>query len=101
MIQSALSSCTVTRDMSDSIKLANLSDIDLSTITCFDDILATNSDSQTRYYFGNFRQAFKFGQMISQLYGFGVRVKTTGYNYKEGIIYKYICCKVRLSIVFI
>ena len=47
----------------------------------------------TRVMFTTFRAAFDFGKQLSSRFGFQLRVKTTGMNRRDGIIYKYICCK--------
>ena len=43
--------------------------------------------------FKTYHEAFLFGKRVAFQLGFQIRVKTTGYNHKEGIIYKYIACK--------
>ena len=48
----------------------------------------------SQFVFSSFRLALQFGKRLAAArFGFQIRVKTTGVNKREGIVYKYICCR--------
>jgi hypothetical protein len=47
----------------------------------------------SRYCFSSFEGAFRFGKRVVERLGFCIRIKTTGMNQNDGIIYKYVCCQ--------
>ena len=65
--------------------------LDLKDFPDFERVYAScNADTFT---FATFDTAYLFGKRLATENGFQIRIKTTGFNRKEGIIYKYICCQ--------
>ena len=65
--------------------------LDLSEYPQFDGIYA--SGNRKTHNFSTFDTAYSLGKRLAIERGFQIRINKTGFNRKEGIIYKYICCQ--------
>ena len=65
--------------------------MDLSALTEFPDLYFCRNDRA--HSFTAFDTAYRFGKRVAKRFGFALRIKTTGLNKKDGIIYKYVCCQ--------
>ena len=64
----------------------------LASIQNFSD-LYFESNRAANPCFTSFEQAIHYGKNLANIMGFQLRIKTTGVNSREGIVYKYVCCQ--------
>jgi len=69
----------------------NINELDVSHVHAFEDIYLENNPQTLS--FTQYETALQYGKRVARKFGYDLRIKTTGYNHKEGVVYKYIVCR--------